>query len=91
MLENPLKILIEKQLCSTNVQPPFSKKQIILATNPIKRQQSKNPLKNFHIDADWFQFMLKCFKSKILDNQLKYFKTKQWLRSTNLHPPFFPK
>ena len=32
---------------------------------------------------------VKCFKSKILDNQLKYFKTKQRLRSTNLHPPFF--
>ena len=38
MLENPLKILIKKQLCSSNVQPPFS---------------------------------------KILDNQLKYIKTKQ--------------
>ena len=50
MLENPLKILIKKQLCSSNVQPPFS---------------------------------------KILDNQLKYIKTKQRLRSTNLHPPFF--
>ena len=37
------------------------------------------------------QFMLKCFKSKILDNQLRYFKTKQRLRSTNLHPPFFQK
>ena len=25
MLENRLKIFIKKQLCSTNVQPPFSK------------------------------------------------------------------
>ena len=37
----PIKILIKKQLCSTNVQPPFSKKQIIWATILIKRQQSK--------------------------------------------------
>ena len=41
MLENPLQILIKKQLCSTNVQPPILQKQIILATKLIKRQQSK--------------------------------------------------
>ena len=70
---------------------PHSPKTNYFGNQTHQKTAIKNPLKNFHIDADWFQFMLKCFKSKILDNQLKYFKTKQWLRSTNLHPPFFPK
>ena len=51
MLENPLKILIKKQLCITNVQPPFSKNKLF-GNQTHQKTAIKNPLKNFHIDAD---------------------------------------
>ena len=55
MLENPLQILIKKQLCSTNLQPPFSQSKLFLQPYSSwhgRRPQSKINLKTFTFDAD---------------------------------------
>ena len=48
MLENPLKILIKKQLCSTNVQPPFSKNKLFWQPNSSKDSNQKSIKKLSH-------------------------------------------
>ena len=54
-----------------------------------KDSNQKSIKKLSHVCRLSFKFMLKYFKSKILDNPLQIFKNKQRLCSTNLHPPFF--
>ena len=51
MLENPLKILIKKQMCST-MSNPHSPKTNYFGNQTHQKTAIKNPLKNFHIDAD---------------------------------------